>query len=164
MPRRPKASEIAAVRTGQKSSAEDNPDHQQALTQWLRGQNAHVPAYSPTAVDVLGIATVVYSAAVVVRPDVLIGPSQLADSVDTRLLTRVMGVRDVGIGAAMVLAPAGAARQTALTARVLADWGDAVLFGARLRGRNNRWKVVGAAAGWGLLCGVAGIAAERRRR
>ena len=79
----------------------------------------------------------------------------MADSTDTRALTRLVGARDTGIGLAMVLAPAGTARRLAVGARVLSDWTDAVVLSRTLAGRGTRAKVVGFAVLWGAFCATA---------
>ena len=115
----------------------------------------------PALTTLTGAATAAYSAAVVVRPDLLLGPAGLGRSRDARALTRLVGVRDAAIGLAMVLAPAGTARRTAVAARVASDWGDAGVLAAALRGRPTRGKVVGVAAAWGALCLGALVLDER---
>ena len=106
----------------------------------------------PTLTALAGAATAVYSATLVAVPRVLIEPCGLADSADTRALTRLVGARDTGIGLAMVLAPAGTARRLAVGARVLSDWTDAVVLSRSLAGRGTRAKVVGFAVLWGAFC------------
>ena len=118
----------------------------------------------PSLTAVVGAATAAYSTAVIASPRVLIRPSGLADTRDTRILTRALGARDAAIGLAMIAAPGGRARQLATAARVMADWGDAAAFGAGLAGRPSRGKVVGFAAAWGALSLLAGALDERAGR
>ena len=106
----------------------------------------------PALTTLTGAATAAYSAALVVRPELLQRPSRLSRTQDSRTLTRLVGVRDTAIGLAMVLAPPGAARRTAVGARVASDWGDAAVLGVALRGRGTRAKVVGFAVCWGAVC------------
>ena len=115
----------------------------------------------PSLTAVLGAATAAYGAGLVARPRLLIRPIALEDSADSRTLVRVLGARDVGLGLAMLAAPAGQARRVATAARVLGDWSDAVLFGAGLAGRRTRVPVVLAATAWGALCLAAGVLDER---
>ena len=110
---------------------------------------------------VAGAATAVYGAGLVVAPRLLITPIQLEDSPDSRTLVRVLGARDVGLGLAMVVAPAGRARRLATAARVVGDWSDAVLFGVGLAGRRTPLPVIAAATLWGALCLAAGVLDER---
>ena len=111
---------------------------------------------------VLGVATAAYSAAIIVRPAVLAGPSGLANATGevpagTKILIRALGARDVAIGLAMVFAPEGAPLRTAVAARVASDLADAVVFGTALPEPDKRRKVAGFAAVWGGLCAVAGL-------
>src|ERR1700710_1780598 len=92
----------------------------------------------PSLTALVGAATAAYSAALVAAPRILITPCELADSTDTRTLTRGIGARDAAVGLAMVLAPAGTARRLVVGARVAADLGDAGAFAAGLAGRGSR--------------------------
>lgn len=102
---------------------------------------------------VLGVATAAYGATLIARPRALTGPARLAETPRTTTLARVIGARDVLSGLAMTLAGpqhAGAA----VTARVLADSSDVVLFGTICPGPTKA-KAVAIAAGYGLLCSLA---------
>jgi hypothetical protein len=68
----------------------------------------------PSLTAVVGAATAAYSTAVIASPRVLIRPSGLADTRDTRILTRALGARDAAIGLAMIAAPGGRARSRRL--------------------------------------------------
>jgi hypothetical protein len=118
----------------------------------------------PSLTALVGAATAVYSAALVVAPGVLIGPSRLADTADTRSLVRAVGARDAGIGLAMMAAPPGRARRLATVARVLSDWTDAAAFAPTLSGRGTVGKVSGFATAWGLLAVGALVLDERAGR
>lgn len=107
----------------------------------------------------LAAVTVAYSAALVVNPRVLARPTGLVDADGSvpsavALLTRSIGVRDALLAALVMLAPGGASR-TLSAARVIADAGDAVIFGALLPDRRAARKVAGVAAGWAVLEAVA---------
>ncbi|MDP9428593.1 MAG: hypothetical protein M3Q47_06810 [Actinomycetota bacterium] len=93
-----------------------------------------------------------------------IEPAGLADTVESRSLVRAPGARDVGIGLAMMSAPAGRARRIAATARVLSDWTDAVVFVPALSGRGTLGRVVGFASLWGALAVGALVLDERAGR
>ena len=118
----------------------------------------------PSLTSLVGAATATFSAALVVAPQVLIGPARLVDTADTRTLVRALGVRDTGIGLAMMAAPPGRARRLVTTARVLCDWTDAVVFSPTLSGRGTRGLVVGSAWAWGALALGALVLDERAGR
>jgi hypothetical protein len=116
----------------------------------------------PSLTSLVGAATAGYGAALVAAPAVLLRPCGLADTPDTRLLTRSLAVRDVVLGLALV---AGRARRLATAARVVSDVGDAAAFGAGLAGRTARAPLVAlAAAGWGAVTLLAGVLDERAGR
>ena len=73
----------------------------------------------PSLTSLVGAATATFSAALVVAPQLLIGPARIVDTADTRTLVRALGVRDTGIGLAMMAAPPGRARRLVTTARAL---------------------------------------------
>lgn len=73
----------------------------------------------PSLIRALGVITAAYSAALLVRPDVLARPAGLANATDevpagTRILVRAVGARDITIGLAMVFPPVGPALRTAV--------------------------------------------------
>jgi hypothetical protein len=127
----------------------------------VRWQGAAVPSLT----SLVGAATAGYGAALVAAPAVLLRPCGLADTPDTRLLTRSLAVRDVVLGLALVAAPAGRARRLATAARVVSDVGDAAAFGAGLAGRTARAPLVAlAATGWGAVTLLADVLDERAGR
>ncbi|MEV0361775.1 hypothetical protein ACIBEK_23320 [Nocardia fusca] len=63
----------------------------------------------------------------------------------------------------MALVPTPAAPAVATGSRVLSDLSDAALLAAALRDRPQRTTAVTMAAGRGLRCGAAGLAATRPR-
>ncbi|MET8795894.1 hypothetical protein ABZV91_05450 [Nocardia sp. NPDC004568] len=112
----------------------------------------------------MGAATACYGLAVAVRPAVLLGPCGWDDEDPARrALARTTACRDIASGLGMALAPTPAALRVATGCRVLADLSDAGVLAAALRDRPQRTKAVAVAAGWGLLCGAAGLAATRTR-
>ncbi|MGY5123747.1 hypothetical protein [Streptomyces nigrescens] len=116
---------------------------------------------------VVGVATAVYGTAVVAVPDLLARPSGLVDEEGrtgqaTRTSLRPLAWRDAVSGLAMAMAPDGPALRTATYVRVAADFGDAVLLGATLPGRDRKLAAVAVSVGWGALS-VAGLLAGRRR-
>ncbi len=108
---------------------------------------------------VLGAATAAYSAAVIVKPEVLTRPTGLGDSAATRILSTAVGARDLVSGLAVALAPAGAPMRLALMVRVAMDVGDAVL-GAASPDKATRNKVIGIALGWAALNALALLASQ----
>ncbi|WP_084467297.1 hypothetical protein [Actinokineospora inagensis] len=116
---------------------------------------------------VLGLATAVYGAAIVVRPAVLAEPTGLVAASGrpargVAVLTRSVGVRDVATGLAMAVAPAGVALRLAIAVRVVSDVGDAVGFGTGLPEAGARRKSAAVAGVWAGLCALSALAAGRR--
>ena len=108
---------------------------------------------------VLGALTAAYGAYTLARPQSLARVAGLVTrdrpaSDGTRNLGWAIGARDLVSGAALMLAPRGAALRTALAVRVACDAGDAIGFGVSVP-RTARAKVVAVAAGWGVICACA---------
>ncbi|UKY49978.1 hypothetical protein [Streptomyces inhibens] len=111
----------------------------------------------------VGVATAVYGVAVTAVPDLLARPSGLVDDEGrtaraTRTSLRPLAWRDAASGLVMALAPRGPALRTAAYVRIAADFGDAVLLGATLPGRDRKLKAAAVSVGWGALS-VAGLLA-----
>ncbi|MFE2059618.1 DUF4267 domain-containing protein [Streptomyces sp. NPDC059446] len=116
----------------------------------------------------VGAATAVYGVAVLVRPALMARPCGLDDGdgsvpAPAALLIRAMGVRDAAIGIAMMAAKDRSVRRAVTACRVVADLGDAVLFGTQLSEPAMRRKAAAVAGGWGALCAAAGLASEGSR-
>ncbi|MEW9518432.1 hypothetical protein [Streptomyces tubercidicus] len=116
----------------------------------------------------VGVATAVYGVAVAAVPGLLARSSGLVDEEGrtewaTRTSLRPLGWRDAVSGLALAVAPDGPALRTAAYVRIAADFGDAVLLGATLPGRDRKLAAVAVSVGWGALS-VAGLFADGRRR
>ena len=113
---------------------------------------------------ILGVATAAYGAAITARPALLLKPSGMLRGAgpepEQETFVRTLGIRDLASGAAMALAPGGAALRTAIAVRVAADLGDLVVLGRALRGRPERTKVMAAAGGWAAVCALSALAAR----
>ncbi|MCM2579293.1 hypothetical protein [Streptomyces meridianus] len=113
----------------------------------------------------VGAATAVYGIAVAARPGLLARPSGLVDGSGrtapaTATSLRPLAWRDAANGIAMAVAPEGAPLRAAALLRIASDFGDAVLLGATLPGRDKRLKAVAVSVGWGALS-VAGLLPRR---
>ncbi len=104
---------------------------------------------------VLGWLTLGYGAYTLLRPDSLVHAAGL-ESREARAsrggtaLARVIGMRDVISGAAMVVAEPGVPLRAAVVARVACDTSDLVGLGLTVP-PGSRAKVIAVTAGWGLL-------------
>ncbi|MFC0106353.1 hypothetical protein [Kibdelosporangium aridum] len=107
-----------------------------------------------TAARLLGAVTAAYSAALLVKPELLAKPAGLPVSSATDVLIRSIGGQDTALGLGLLFARPGPALRSMLWARTAADLTDAVAFGATLTDRNRRLKVVAVATTWAVLCGV----------
>jgi hypothetical protein len=110
---------------------------------------------------VLGAITAAYSIVIALRPEVLARPCGLVDADGTaspgvRTLVGGIGVRDIAIGGAMVLAPRGPALRAAVAARAFSDAADAVVFGLQLPQESQRPKIAAFALFWAALCALSG--------
>lgn len=113
----------------------------------------------------LGAATAVYGAAIVARPALLLRPSGMLrgdrPEPEQAAFVRVLGIRDLASGVAMLVAPGRTALRTAIAVRVASDAGDLVVLGRALRGRPERTTVVVVAGSWGALCALSALATRR---
>ena len=115
-------------------------------------------------VQVMGALTAAYGIALIVRPEVLIGPVKIADFDTGARVARALGVRDVVSGLAMVVAPPGPLLAVAVAARVASDLSDAASFQGLAPDTQTRRNVALAATGWAAACAVAGVIALRGPR
>jgi hypothetical protein len=110
---------------------------------------------------IVGILTAVYGASAIARPDVIGRHGGYADWRDpqsgVRLLSTVVGVRDLVSGIAIVAAPAGDALYAALGARVAFDASDAAAFGLMLPSTRGRRMVALVAGGWAALAAASAL-------
>ncbi|OLF17823.1 DUF4267 domain-containing protein [Actinophytocola xanthii] len=113
----------------------------------------------------LGAVTTTYGAAILVRPELLLGPSGLlrGDRADAEqaMFVRTLGVRDLASGLAMVFARGRKATRVAIAVRVASDVGDAVVLGRALRGKPERGAVLAVAGGWAGLCALAALTTRK---
>ncbi|QBI54579.1 hypothetical protein [Streptomonospora litoralis] len=113
---------------------------------------------------VMGGITVVYAVLVLVAPATMLAPMGLAPGeAGMDALARAMLVRDLACGAAMVLVPAGWPLLTAIAVRVASDFGDALVLGLSLPDPGARLSAVLAAGGFGTLCALSALGAQRSR-
>lgn len=115
-------------------------------------------------VQIMGLLTAAYGIALIVQPEVLIRPVGIADEEDGARIARVLGVRDVVSGLALVVAPPGPALAVAVAARVASDLSDAGSFQGLAPDASSRRKVAIAAVGWATACAVTGVLAIRGQR
>jgi hypothetical protein len=107
----------------------------------------------------LGLLTLGYGAYTLARPWSLVRVAGLDDSHaepsrPALTLGRVVGMRDLLSGLAMVLAPPGTPLRAAVVARVACDAADVVGFGWSVP-PSHRPRVVAVAGAWGLLCAAS---------
>ncbi|ALE75686.1 MULTISPECIES: hypothetical protein [unclassified Pseudonocardia] len=117
----------------------------------------------------LGAATAAYSVAITAKPELFLRPTKLLGDGEQpdagqRALTMAIGGRDLASGLAMLFAPAGTPLKTAVAVRVGADVADLAVLGSQLPDRDAREKATMVAAGWGALCALSILAADRPRR
>jgi hypothetical protein len=117
----------------------------------------------------LGAATAAYSVAITAKPELFLRPTKLLGdgeqpSAGQRALTMAIGGRDLASGLSMLFAPAGTPLRTAVAVRVGADVADLAVLGSQLPDRDAREKATMVAAGWGALCALSILAADRPRR
>ncbi|MBH0775646.1 hypothetical protein [Nocardia bovistercoris] len=110
-----------------------------------------------------GVATAAYGLAVAARPSILLGPCGWSDeSPQVRAVTRMVGLRDVASGLAMVAAPGPRAMRLAVAVRVGADLADTAVLGVALRGRPQHTKALAVTTGWALLCAATALVTLRQ--
>ena len=91
----------------------------------------------------MGLLTAAYGVSAIARPDIIRRHGELDDTDAVRLLSTIVGVRDLVSGTLIVLAPAGRPLTAALGVRVAFDLGDAAAFGTLLPTRRARRKIAG---------------------
>lgn len=110
---------------------------------------------------IVGILTAAYGVSAVLAPGVIgrNGGYRGWESRDSgvRLLSTLVGVRDIVSGAAIVAAPRGDALLAALAARVAFDVSDCLAFGTLLPSPSGRRKVAAVAGGWGALAALSAL-------
>jgi hypothetical protein len=110
----------------------------------------------------LGVATAAYGALVLAKPALLLKPSGLRHGDhDLDAVVRTLAARDLASGIAMAVAPSRKAMRLAIGVRVASDAGDAVVLSRALAGRPEQKKILAAAGGWALLCGLSALATRR---
>ena len=109
----------------------------------------------------MGLLTAAYGISAIARPDILRRHGELDDTDAVRVLSTVVGIRDVVSGTLILLAPAGRPMTAALGVRVAFDLGDAAAFGTLLPTPRARRKIAAIALGWAALC-TATIPVARR--
>ncbi|WP_100500226.1 hypothetical protein [Geodermatophilus chilensis] len=118
----------------------------------------------PSLTSVVGAATATFSAALVLAPRLLTGPTGMPDTAQTRALVRALGARDAVIGLAMLAAPRGRLRDLAAAARVLSDCADAAGLPAAVPDRSRAAALRVSAAAWGALALAAAVRDRRAAR
>jgi len=118
-------------------------------------------------VRVVAALTAGYGVAITLRPQLLARPCRMTardGTVPAEIseLTRSIGTRDAALAIALAVAPAGYPMSVLTAARVLSDGADAAWFG-RVVPREQRAKIVGAAAGWAVLELAVAALANRAR-
>lgn len=101
---------------------------------------------------IMGLLTAAYGVSAIARPDTIRRHGELEDTDAVRLLSTIVGVRDLVSGTLIVLAPAGRPLTAALGVRVAFDLGDAAAFGTLLPTSRARRKIAAVALGWAALC------------
>jgi hypothetical protein len=115
------------------------------------------------AVRILGGLTAGYGMFELTQAETIAGQAGLdASAPALRILTGTLGVRDIVSGLAMLAARTPRGRSAAVTARVLFDLADAVLFAALLPNGAPKAKVAAVAGSWGAICGIAHLAGRDR--
>jgi hypothetical protein len=114
----------------------------------------------------LGAATAAYGAAIIASPALLLKPSGMLrggrPEPEQAAFVRVLGVRDLASGLAMLFAPSRKAMRTAIAVRVASDAGDLVVLGQALKENPARPKVVAVAGGWAALCALSALATRKK--
>jgi hypothetical protein len=109
----------------------------------------------------VGVLTAAYGVSAVVMPGVIGRHGGYrgweARESAVRLLSAVVGVRDIVSGIAIVVAPSGGVLLAALGARVAFDLTDCAAFGMLLPEPAARRKVALVAGGWGALAAVSAV-------
>ncbi|MCW2582608.1 MAG: hypothetical protein JWQ53_1398 [Klenkia sp.] len=110
----------------------------------------------PVLSRVLGVATAGVGVLEFVKTDLYGNAAGLGKpSVALRTLHQSLGARDIAIGLAMTVAPAGPQLQAATVMRIVSDLTDAVSFGLNAPTGDKKAKSLAVALGYAALCAVS---------
>lgn len=105
------------------------------------------------AVRTFGVLTAAYGAYALARPEHLQRQAALEPATAV-WVGRVVGVRDVVAGVAIVGATTPAARRTVLQVRAALDVVDLAVFGSLATTREGRTRALAAAGSWAMLAAM----------
>jgi hypothetical protein len=110
---------------------------------------------------IVGLLTAIYGVSAILMPGVIgrHGGYRGWESRESgvRLLSALVGIRDIVSGVAIIAAPRGDALLAALAARVAFDVSDCIAFGTLLPSPAGRRRVAAAAGGWGALAALSAL-------
>ncbi|WP_054814943.1 hypothetical protein [Nocardia arizonensis] len=110
-----------------------------------------------------GVVTAAYGIAVAARPAVMLAPCGWSDdSASARAMARMVGLRDVASGLALVAAREPGQLRIAAAVRVGSDLADTAVLGLALRGSPQQAKALAVTAGWAAFCAATSMVALRR--
>jgi hypothetical protein len=120
------------------------------------------------ATTVVGTLTAAYGVLELVKPDILAKQTEMSASHPQiaqrlRLVSRLMGGRDIISGGALALAKTPGQRRVAAGIRVAFDLIDGIALSAALPQPAPKGKILGITGGWALLSAAAAVIAERSR-
>jgi hypothetical protein len=120
------------------------------------------------ATTVVGTLTAAYGVLELVKPDILAKQTQMSVSHPhiahrLRVVSRLMGGRDIISGTALALAKTPGQRRVAAGIRVAFDVIDGIALSAALPQPAPRGKILGITGGWALLSAASAVIAERSK-
>ena len=119
------------------------------------------------AARALGVATAIYGAAIIAKPEFLLRPAGMLrgdkPEPEQETFVRTLGGRDLASGIAMALAPGRKAMRVAIAVRVAADLTDLVVVGGARRGTPEHGKVLAITGGWAALCALSALGTRKKR-
>ncbi|MET0966282.1 MAG: hypothetical protein ABWZ02_07805 [Nakamurella sp.] len=121
------------------------------------------------ATTVIGSLTAAYGVLELVKPDILAKQTEMSVAHPEiaqrlRLVSRLMGGRDIISGTALAFARTPGQRRVAAGIRVAFDVIDGIALSAALPQPAPKGKILGITGGWALLSAASVVIAERSKR
>lgn len=121
------------------------------------------------ATTVIGTLTAAYGVLELIKPDILAKQTEMSVAHPEiaqrlRLVSRLMGGRDIISGTALAFARTPGQRRVAAGIRVAFDVIDGIALSAALPQPAPRGKILGITGGWALLSAASAVIAERSKR
>ena len=134
----------------------------------MRGSGLGYRKAMRIATTVIGTLTAAYGILELIKPDILAKQTEMSVAHPEiaqrlRLVSRLMGGRDIISGTALAFARTPGQRRVAAGIRVTFDLIDGIALSAALPQPAPKVKILGITGGWALLSAASAVIAERSK-